>query len=240
MKKQNGEITIKELLNIFIPKLWFILLVAVLCSALLGTFTSMKKDTYTSTCTLSMGKTPLDNANSSNTGINTAEIEAMRNMIESSVYILQSASFCENVYKRLNEQYDEYSNVKVSDIQKMLSVTLLGEATFFSIHAKSGDPKLSQAVAGIVYTEFPKAYMERFDYAIRITGNLNYPEIPKTPDDKNVARNAIIGFVGGALVSALLVFLVVKFDVIVRSREKLEENFDLPVLGVIPRLDPDD
>ena len=240
MKKQNGEITIKDIVNIFLPKLWFILLVAVVCSAVLGTLTSMKKDTYTSTCTLSMGKTPLDNATSSNTGINEAEIAAMRNMIESSVYILQSASFCENVYAMLNYQYDEYADVKVSDIQRMLSVTLLGDATFFTIKAKSHDPKLSQAVAAIVYTEFPKAYMERFDYAIRISGNLNYPELPTSPDDKNVTRNALIGFVGGALVSALLVFLVVKFDVIIRSREKIEENFALPVLGVIPRLDPDE
>lgn len=239
MKKQNGEITIKDIVNIFLPKLWFILLVAVVCSVTLGTLTSMKKDTYTSSCTFSMGKTPLDGGTTSNTGINEAEIEAMRDMISSSAYILQSSTFCEGVLNELNTRYDEYDNIKVSDIQKMLSVTLLGEATFFSIKAKSSDPELSYAVAQIAFFNFNEAYNSRFSYAVRIDG-LDPPSLPTAPDGKNVMRNAVIGFAGGALVSALLVFLIVKFDVIIRSREKIEENFSIPILGVIPRLDNDD
>ena len=119
MKKQNGEITIKDIFNIFLPKLWFIILIACICAALLGTLTSMKKDTFTSSSTFSMGKTPLENSNSSNTGINAAEIEATRNMIESSVYILRSEMFCKSVHNDLVEKYDEYSYVTVSNIQSM-------------------------------------------------------------------------------------------------------------------------
>ena len=239
MKKQNGEITIKDIINIFLPKLWFILLVAAVCACTIGVATSMKKDTYTASCTFSMGKTPLEGTNTSNTGINSAEIEAMRDMIASSAYILQSSTFCEGVLNELNDRYDEYETVKVSDIQKMLSVTLLGDATFFAIQAKSTDAELSYAVAKIAYHNFYDAYNSRFDYAVRIDG-LDPPTLPLAPDNKNVTRNALIGFVGGALVSALIVFLMVKFDVIIRKREKLEENFSLPILGVIPRLDPDD
>lgn len=238
MKKQNGEITIKDIINIFIPKLWFILLIAALCAGAVGVATSMKKDTFTSSCTFSMGKTPLDNTDATNTGINSAEIEAMRSMIESSQYILRSASFCSNVINKLNVKYDEFEHVQVAEVQKMLTVNLLGEATFFSIEAKSSDPELSHAIAGIVFEEFPKAYMERFSYAIKIEG-LDYPAVPSAPDNKNVTRNAVIGFAGGAIVSALIVFLIVKFDVVIRSREKIEENFNIPILGVIPRLDPD-
>ncbi len=239
MKKQNGEITIKDIFNIFLPKLWFIILIACVCAAILGTLTSMKKDSFTSSSTFSMGKTPLENSDSSNTGINAAEIEAMRNMIESSVYILRSETFCKSVHNDLVAKYDEFDSVRVSDIQSMLSVTLLGEATFFTIQAKSANPELSHAVACIVYEKFPTAYMDRFDYAINIEG-LDYPGIPSSPDSKNVVRNSILGFVAGALVSALLVFIIVKFDVVIRTREKIEENLNLPILGVIPRLDPDD
>ena len=239
MKKQNGEITIKDIFNIFLPKLWFIILVAVVSAATLGTLTSMKKDTFTSSCTFSMGKTPLENSDSSNTGINAAEIEAMRSMIESSAYILRSESFCQQVHMELVSRYEEFESVTVSQIQSMLSVTLLGEATFFSIQAKSYDPELSLAVAQIVSNKFPEAYMGRFAYAINIEG-LDYPREASSPDGKNVVRNSILGFAAGALISALIVFVIVKFDVVIRNKEKIEENFHLPILGVIPRLDPDE
>jgi len=163
----------------------------------------------------------------------------MRSMIESSAYILRSETFCKLVHTDLVERYDEFDSVTVSEIQSMLSVTLLGEATFFSIHTKSSNRELSHAVACIVYEKFPDAYMDRFDYAINIEG-LDYPGVPSSPDNKYVGRNAVLGFVAGALVSALIVFIIVKFDVVIRTREKIEENLNLPILGVIPRLDPDD
>ena len=65
------------------------------------------------------------------------------------------------------------------------------------------------------------------------------PALPTSPDSKNVVRNAVIGFAGGFLLAALAVFVISKLDVVVRSREKLEDNFDMPVLGVIPRLESD-
>ena len=49
MKKKNKEITVKDLLDIFLPKIWIILLVGVLfagASVLYSTF--VKKETYTS------------------------------------------------------------------------------------------------------------------------------------------------------------------------------------------------
>ncbi len=237
MKKQNDEITLKDVLDIFIPKLWFIVLIAVICSLALGTLSFMKDDVYTSTCTFSMGKQSL-NENESYTGVNESEIAAMRNMIESTAYILKSVDFCTKVHEQLNYQYDEFQDVKIPELQKMMSVSLLGEATFFAIDVKSGNPQLSQAVAGIVNDELSVAFGERFSYAVKID-KLDYPELPTAPDSKNVVRNAVIGFVAGALIAVLIVFILNRFDVIIRSKEKIEENFDIPVLGVIPRLEID-
>ena len=235
MKKQNGEITIKDILDIFIPKLWFILLVGAICAVALGGFASMKTNTYTAQSTFMMVKVPMSNSEATNTGLNAAEIEAMQQMISSSKYVLSSTSFCQKVRERL----DGYENVKISDIASMISVSLMDDTTCFAITTQSTDPKLSHDIANVVHELFPEDLMERLPYAIKIS-TLDYPEVPENADDKNVARNAFIGGAAGLVLSALIVFLVAKFDVVIRSREKLEESFNIPILGVIPRLDPDD
>ena len=48
MKKHNDEITLKDIFDIFLPKIWLIALVAVIFAAMLGGYTLfVKEDTYT-------------------------------------------------------------------------------------------------------------------------------------------------------------------------------------------------
>ena len=37
-----------------------------------------------------------------------------------------------------------------------------------------------------------------------------------------------------------VVYVSAMFDVVIHDRKKLEDNFDIPVLGVIPRYDVDE
>lgn len=234
MKKTNGEITIKELIDLFLPKLWIVAIVGVIFAGAFGIFTAMKADTYTSVSTFMMVKVPQSNSESTNTGLNTGEIEAMQSMIQSSQYILESKSFCMSV----REQLAGYDDVTPEQIKSMLSVSLIDDSTCFYIATVSSDPELSKDIADIVHKLLPADIKERLPYAIEIS-TLDYPEIAASADSKNVMRNAVIGFALGFLISMLAVFLFAKFDVIIRSREKIEENFDFPILGVIPRYEND-
>jgi capsular polysaccharide biosynthesis protein len=235
MKKQNEELTLKDILNIFLPKLWFLVLVAIVCAAVLGTMTAMKKDTFTAESTFMMVKVPVSNSEATNTGLNAAEIEAMQNMISSSKFILESTSFCQKV----RDMLVGYEGVDAMDIRSMLSVSLMEDSTCFSVSTRTVDPQLAKDVADVVHKLLPEDIMERLPYAIKIS-TLDYPEIPAKADGKNVTRNALIGGIAGALLAAVAVFLFAKFDVVIRTREKIEDNFSIPILGVIPRLEADD
>jgi len=59
--------------------------------------------------------------------------------------------------------------------------------------------------------------------------------MPKGPDSSNAVRNAVVGFGIGFVASMLVVFVMAKMDVVIRSRETIEAAFDIPVLGGIPR-----
>ena len=235
MKKQNEELTLKDILNIFLPKLWFLVLVAVVCAAVLGVMTAMKKNTYTAESTFMMVKVPVSNSEATNTGLNAAEIEAMQKMISSSKFILESTSFCQKV----RDSLVGYDGLEAAQIKSMLNVSLMEDSTCFAISTKAGDPQLAKDVADVVHKLFPEDIMQRLPYAIKIS-TLDYPEIPSSADGKNVTRNALIGGIAGALIAAVAVFLFAKFDVVIRTREKIEDNFSIPILGVIPRLEADD
>jgi capsular polysaccharide biosynthesis protein len=54
-------------------------------------------------------------------------------------------------------------------------------------------------------------------------------------NDKNLMRNTVIGFMVGVVLSMVAIYLYSVLDIVVRDKKKLEDNLDLPVLGVIPR-----
>ena len=58
LKKRNDEISVKDIINLFIPKLWIIVVCAVVLGVLLGGYASFfKSDTYTSKVTFMVSTT---------------------------------------------------------------------------------------------------------------------------------------------------------------------------------------
>ena len=48
MKKKNEELTFKDIISVFIPKIWLILIVAIVFGAVMGVYSVVfKGDTYT-------------------------------------------------------------------------------------------------------------------------------------------------------------------------------------------------
>ena len=231
MKNNNNEITIKDLLDIFLPKIWLIALVSIVCAAALGAYSAfLKPETYTASSTFSMVKVPMSGSQNETTGINPTEIEGMQYIIKSSEHVLASRTFGETVREKL----EGFESVTVEQIQRMVSISLMGDTTNFKLSVVSGDPALSKAVADITYEIFPEDMKGRFSYAVKIT-EIDPPLMPKGPDSSNAVRNAVVGFGIGFVASMLVVFVMAKMDVVIRSRETIEAAFDIPVLGVIPR-----
>jgi capsular polysaccharide biosynthesis protein len=245
MKKQHEEITIKELIDIFLPKVWIIAMVAIVFAAAFGGYSMfMKDDTYTSTASFIMIKIPTQyGENSGNgavtTGLSTSEISAMQSMIAMAEQVMETNEYLSNVKEKLVARDAKYANVSVVALKSMLAIEIVGDATCFDLSAISIDPQLSYDVTDIVYETFPDVIEEVFD-SYSITIKIIDPPLKATaPNSKGVLKNAIIGGFGGAILAMLAVFIISKLDVIVRSKEKLEQNFDIPIIGTIPRFESD-
>ena len=60
------------------------------------------------------------------------------------------------------------------------------------------------------------------------------PSTPSAPNGKNEVRNALIAFLIGFVLTTGVILIIAFADVIVRDKKKLEDHFDLPILGIIP------
>ena len=62
-------------------------------------------------------------------------------------------------------------------------------------------------------------------------------ELPKNPVSPNKVMNIAIAFLLGLMVSVGLVFLLEYLDNTYKTKEQLENELELPVLGTIPAID---
>lgn len=223
MENKNKEITLKDLVNIFIPKLWIIAVVAVVFAMLLGGFSMfIKKDTYTSSSTLYVYR--------SDQSATTGDITAAHEMLEIYEIVLKSDDVLGMVIAKLPAEYSNM-NLSVTYLRKIISFTNKVNGTF-TISFTTDNQALSFALTQSMESIAPSVILTRIPNAL----NIHIIQSAKLPvaNSKHTVRNALIGFLGGAVAAAVVVWLVSVLDVAIRDKKKIEDNFDFPVLGVIP------
>lgn len=60
--------------------------------------------------------------------------------------------------------------------------------------------------------------------------------LPEKPVSPNIKVNTILGVILGAFISILLATFLEIFDTTIKSADEIQKKFDLPILGVIPKI----
>lgn len=232
MNNKKDEITAKKLVEIFLPKLWIVALVSILFAVIFGGYSELfQKDTFTSSGKFMVIKVPYDDDDSKTTGLNSNEVLAMQSMIANSKEIINTNDFCSTV---LSSVKDGDLNMTTGQLMSAMSVTLCNaETTCYYFNVTTTNNRWSYEIAEVAGELLRQQFID-MGYAIKIV-RIDSPRIASAPDSKNTTRNVVIGFAAGLILSLLCVFFISKFDVVIRSREKLENTFDVPILGVIPK-----
>ena len=244
MKGRNDEVGVHDLLSIFKPKLWIIVIFAVIVAAILGSYAAIfKPDTYTSKATLMLSR---DNS----TTISTSDIELSYLVIENLGIVMASRDFREVVANSINEAYPERGwNVTGKDLDNWVELSTSGNTSIFTITVTTTDSFKSYAVSEVFVSYLLADVANDEDAPIKDFLPNNYSKInikciesPRQVTERNskgVATNALIGLVIGAFISALVIYFIHIFDVVIRDRKKIEDHFDIPVIGVIPKYSPE-
>ena len=233
MKRKGEDFTIKDFFGIFVPKIWIIVLVSVLVAAVFGGYSAfLTEDTYTSDASLIMSKQSYSNS---------GDIDFVYKMLDACIEVINKENFLIKVSTMVKTKYADLAleggwDLSTSKISSVTNIKKLNSTQVFDVIVTTDDPMLSFAIADCVsnaiYEELP--------------GLLPYPKgtieftivedasIPTSPNSRNVFRNSIIGFAIGLVLALIIVFICSVVDVVIRDKKKLEDNFEAPVLGVIP------
>lgn len=229
MKNKKEEITFKDILSIFLPKMWIIAIASVALAVLFAMYASFfTPDTYTATSRINVRK---------KTEPNIADIQVADSVIETFGYYMYSDDFCEKVAISIRASHGEYGapyrTLTAGQVKSAISYVPMGNGNL-TIHVTTSNQILTYQIAAYIQKningEIASFYTDVFNVDVIDTAK----EHP-TLNPKSTTKYAVIGFALGAILSAAGVWVIAAISVSVRDKKKLIDNFDIPLIGVIPK-----
>ena len=116
-----------------------------------------------------------------------------------------------------------------------LNVVSIPDTQILQIIYTSNDPTQAKEMLEAITDEFVITSKELVPNGnVRVIESVSLPQYPISP---NRTRNVAIAFIFGVAVGVALVFLLEYMNNTFKSKEQLENNLEIPVLGVIPELE---
>ncbi len=158
--------------------------------------------------------------------VTTSDVEVSRELLETCVVILNSRTVLDKVAAQSGLNYT------ASQIKGMISAESVSSTEIFKISVTHTDPKEAQILADTITRVAPGEFKRVLNGgAVSV---VDYATLPLSPSAPNVARNTILGAILGAGITILIFLLREAMDTTVRDEVILEEEFSIPVIGLIP------
>ena len=196
-----------------------ITLVATLISGVLSFF--VIKPTYETSTKVFIGK-----EESNVEGYNTNDIQMYQKLLQTYAETIKTNEVIQAAIKNTN------TNLTVEEVKKSLTVTPISDTQILQIKYQNKNPQVAKRILGNITDEFIILAKELVPNGnVRVIEAVQLPENPVAPNKK---MNIAIAFLLGLMVSIGLVFLLEYIDNTFKSKENLEKELGIPVIGLIP------
>lgn len=219
----ESEISVVDIINMMLTFWWFIVILAVLVGG--ATYTYFKITSipeYKSTARLYINT----EAQQTSTDVNASAINNAASLLPTYIEVLQSKTFLDTVSDDLDNKYT------TTDITDMLEMEAVTDTNIIKLTVQNVDAHVAYLVCSSIVNNAPNEIARVFGGGS--TKLTEYPEEATDSEPLHTARNAIIGFVAGAAVAMVIIFLVNMFDTRVKSKDELVAKYGLPILGEVP------
>lgn len=158
--------------------------------------------------------------------VTTSDVQVSRELLDTCVVILNSRTVLDKVAEQSGLGY------KAAEIKQMLSAESVSSTEIFKISVTHTDPNEAQIIADTVTRVAPGEFKRVLNGgAVSV---IDYATLPLAPSAPNVAKNTILGGFLGAVLSIFIFLIMEAMDTTVRDEEALEDEFDIPIIGMIP------
>ena len=202
---------------------WLIVLSGVLIAALaLAVSVFMVTPKYSSSVKLYVN----NNATSAGTIVSASQISAAQSLVKTYGEILDSRTTLERIASGTDlpytwRQLSEMIRYESSNGTEIMKVTVTAD-----------DPYEAALIANAIAEVLPARLGEVIDGASMRVAESAVPELDRV--SPSTAKYTVLGFVVGAALCALALFLLAAADDTVYNEDYIADNYDCPILGKIP------
>ncbi|WP_346885447.1 YveK family protein [Clostridium sp. UBA4395] len=222
---EENIISLNDIFEILKRK-WKIILVFALTSTLVASIALFLLITpqYESTTKVFIGK-----EESQQEGYNILDIQMYQKLLKTYAEIIKT----EDLVKKAIDKTGFEINPK--EAVENLIVVSLADTQIIEIKYKSSSPEEAAKLVAAIKDEFVKLSTELVP-----NGNVQVLEEPRFPlrtVSPNKSMGLIIAIVLGVFIGIGVVFLIEFMDNTYKNKDRLEEELNIPVLGIIPKID---
>ncbi len=217
------EIDLKKTITVLISKIWIIITATVLsgivfCLGSIYFITPM----YTSEATFYVSNM----AERKSSIVTSGDVAVSKDLVETCKVIINSRTMLRKVIDETNLNYTE------SRIKSMISAEAVSSTEIMKISVTHSDPIEAKKICDALVTLAPNEIRR-----VMNAGNvqpIDYATTPISPSSPNVPKNTVIGALLGAFGAVAVILIVQMFDSRVKSEHMLINEYDLPIIGVVP------
>lgn len=222
---EEQVISIEEIFEVLKKRWKMIALITIVATVISGVFSFFIIDpVYEASTKLFVGK-----EENSEEVYNSNDIAMYQKLLKTYSETIKTRDLLTSAIK--DSKYD----LEVGAVSSALTVVPVADTQILQIKYQSKDPKEAEIVLKAISNNFIKTAKELVPNGnVRTIEAVEMPEKPVSPNKK---MNIAIAFLLGLMVSVGLVFLLEYLDNTYKTKEQLEKELELPVLGVIPTLD---
>ena len=221
------ELDLKELFDLFMSKIFQILIIVIVFIGIgvvytLG-FVDPKYSAKTTLVLASAGGSETSNA------ITTTDVNLNSKLVSTYSEIVRSDAVVGTVIKNLE------LSIKDNELKKQVSVSAVEDADIIRITVTNEDADEAAKIANEIAKVFSDKIKEL--YKINNINVLDQAIANYTPSNINHTKDVIIFAFIGAVISVAYVLIANMLDTTIKSTEDIEKGFGIPVLVSIPLID---
>lgn len=144
------------------------------------------------------------------------------------IELMKTNSFYDLLVKRTGRE------LSVEELRKMISYKNVQDTEILEANVRTQSPDLSLAIANTIAKVAPGAMSEIKSNATLTV--IDQPLRAKEQSTPNVMRNTAQGFFLGLFAGSLLAIFADRLNVKIKTEEDITKNFDVTVIGVIPKI----
>ena len=223
--KNEVEIDIIPLLKALLSKLWLMVLVGGIVAVIaFGATKLLIKPTYR--CGFSAYVNNQHSQATEKSILTNSDLAAAQQLTKTLSYIIRSNTILSASLKSID------SDLTYDQLSKMVSTEIKDETELISVFVVNESPQTAYELANAIAKTAP-AYMAEIveGSSMKI---VDYPVYSERRYQPSYLKYAILGFLFGAFVVAVILIIRYFKDDSVKDDSELETKFSIPVLGVIP------